>query len=157
MYLLGIASHSYGGPMIYSPIAQQKPRGVSVIAALLTLQGFALLGLTILIVSTGMIAAVNAKADHHATGGALAIGFAVIGGGLFLALSALTFLLAWAWWNMHRWTYGVVIALEVLSGLICALSLTGGINWWTIAYLGGTIIILILTIADGKVRMAFHM
>ena len=132
-----------------SPIASRRWRpAAAATCALIAVQGAYLAVLAGTWVRAGLTAALQARIDHRATAGSLALAVALLAT-LVVIAGILVVGLALCVWRRAPWALGLAFAFEVVWVVGYTASLFGGSRWTSILSIGVAVAILAGLVVNG--------
>ena len=139
---------------------RRRPRGVSIIAVLVAIQGifFLILGILALVAVIVAATSTGTTVNGYAITGATVSIVAGVLAGVFLVVGLVSLLLAWGLWTLKRWAFWATVIIEIISLLNSVLAFTQPhANFWSAAVgMIIPIVILVYFFADANVRAAFR-
>lgn len=131
-----------------------RPVGVSMIAVLVALQGFALLAVS----GVGLLGLITTLNISGWPAPANLVG-AVLIGGLLPLVAVLSLVVAWGLWTLRGWAFWLAVGVQVVSllGSTSLLAQTGDVaTSATTSNITFALIVLVYLFADRNVRAAFR-
>lgn len=138
----------------------RRPRGVTIMAVLLGIEGLVEVLLGILAI-VALVALGNhvSTSGHHVTGAALDVVGGVIGS-IPLIIGLITLIFTWALWTLRSWAYWAVVIFEGITVLYHIIEIVrpspdhplSSVIWGMII----PVIILLYFLIDSNVRRAFR-
>ncbi len=137
---------------------RERPRGVTIMAVLLGLQGLLEVIAGILLILAANSLSRRVVQHGHTIIAKFVDTFGVGIGTIFIIIGVVTLLLVFGLWTLRRWAYWSVIIIEALSLLpnIIALIRGTGTVAGNIAQMIIPVIILLYFLLDSNVRRAFR-